>query len=494
MRSENNSYKQIVKATSIFGGVQFFQIVVQIIQTKLIVILIGPIGIGIYDLLNSTIQLVNSFTNFSLRTSAVKTISQPDSNVGQVIFVLKRIVWGTGILGILVMIIFSDILSLWSFGSTDYRLSIIWISITLLITQISTAQIAILQAFRKYKMIAQSALSGSIIGLFISIPIYFYFKIDGVVPVIILSSISSMLRSWYYVKKLSIIEFKPTRQEFFVHFKEIISLGIVLSLSGILVNISNYGIRLYISDIGGLESVGLYASGYFLITKYVNLIFQAMGADFLPRLSASIKCTDLYNKIVNDQIEISMLLIFPLICFFIVFSDIIIVLLYSDQFLPIVSMVNFGMASMLVKAISWSIVFILVAKGETKVFSINEFFTIIHMFLFSLIGFKYFRFVGVGFSMIIGYSLYFIQVYIITKKMYGFKLNHTILKLLTIQFTIVSILLVISSLIVSNIKFLFCTIILIYSLYFTFRELNRRIDLKKIPKKLKILINKKSKQ
>jgi len=44
MSEQPNSYKQIVKATSLFGGVQVFNIIISIIRSKFIAVLLGPTG------------------------------------------------------------------------------------------------------------------------------------------------------------------------------------------------------------------------------------------------------------------------------------------------------------------------------------------------------------------------------------------------------------------------------------------------------------------
>ena len=72
---QKSSYRQIVKATSLFGGVQFFQIIISVIRSKFVAILLGPAGMGIVGLLTATTGLVAGLTNFGLGTSAVKNIS-----------------------------------------------------------------------------------------------------------------------------------------------------------------------------------------------------------------------------------------------------------------------------------------------------------------------------------------------------------------------------------------------------------------------------------
>ena len=71
----NNSYRSIAKANTIFGGVQIFNIIIGIIRSKVVAVLLGPHGVGLMGLFQSTIDLVRAGTNCGLQTSAVRDVS-----------------------------------------------------------------------------------------------------------------------------------------------------------------------------------------------------------------------------------------------------------------------------------------------------------------------------------------------------------------------------------------------------------------------------------
>ena len=66
MQDSKSSYKSIVKATSLFGGVQVYQILIQIIKSKIIAILLGPAGVGVIGLFQSGLDLVKNLTSMGL--------------------------------------------------------------------------------------------------------------------------------------------------------------------------------------------------------------------------------------------------------------------------------------------------------------------------------------------------------------------------------------------------------------------------------------------
>ena len=209
MSDQQSSYRQIMKATSLFGGVQIFTIIISIIRSKFVAILLGPAGMGIVGLLTSTLGLLGSLTNFGLGTSAVKSIATAvgigdEKKIGIVVSVIRRMVWMTGLLGLITTIIFSSLLSQLTFGNEDYTYAFIWLSSTLLFNQLSSGQLVVLQGMRKLKHLAQANLYGSFIGLFITIPLYYLWGIDGIVPGLIGSSVIALSMSWYFSKKIKL--------------------------------------------------------------------------------------------------------------------------------------------------------------------------------------------------------------------------------------------------------------------------------------------------
>ena len=75
MSSERDSYKQIFKTTSIFGGIQIFNIIISVVKSKIIAVLLGPAGLGMISIFNSTSALIMSFTSLGINISAVKSIA-----------------------------------------------------------------------------------------------------------------------------------------------------------------------------------------------------------------------------------------------------------------------------------------------------------------------------------------------------------------------------------------------------------------------------------
>ena len=142
MSQVKSSYGSIMKATSIFGGVQVFNILITLIRSKAVALLIGTAGMGLNGLLLSGLTLIRTITSLGLQESAVKDISQAHNSndivhIRTTFQVFKRLIWLTAILGILVTILFSPLLSKFAFGNADNTRSFIGLSVTFIFGALS---------------------------------------------------------------------------------------------------------------------------------------------------------------------------------------------------------------------------------------------------------------------------------------------------------------------------------------------------------------------
>lgn len=487
MSEQQSSYRQILKATSIFGSVQVFSILISIIRSKIIAVLLGPIGIGVEGLFNSTIGLISGITNFGLETSSIKNVAAANSTgdkikIATIVTVLRRLVWLTGLIGFITMIILSQSLSRLAFGNNNYTIGFVWVSITLLLNQISTGQIVLLRGMRKIKLMARSSMTGSLLGLIVSVPIYYIWGVDGIVPAIIATSLVALLRTWYFARKVEIDSVEINFKTLVYEGREMLFMGFMFSLSGVFVLAKSYGLRVIISNLGGLEQVGLYTAGFTIINKYISVVFSAMATDYFPKLSSISSNNDESVKLINHQSEMALLILAPILSLFIISASWIITLIYSRNFNPIYAMLQWSALGIYFKTISWSVVYLFLAKGNSRLYLINEVTAGIITLIIQIIGFLLGGLTGMGIGYMIGFIYYTIQVYFVSKKVYGFNFKKEVILILLIQLLLGIVCFLIVSFIPRPWSFFTGFIIVGISCYITIIELNKRINLISIVK------------
>lgn len=485
MSEKQSSYRQIMKATSMFGGVQVFSILITIIRSKIVAVLLGTTGVGLAGLFQVTIGLIQTATGMGLSSSAVRDISAADSSndayrIAFVAKTLRRWVFVSGIIGALITLTMAPYLSKWTFGSEEYTWSFVWLSIICLLTAISGGQNVLLQGMRRLKHMAKSSLLGAIIGLFTSIPLYYFFGVNGIVPSLIVSAISTLVISYYYSSQIQFQKVEQKWSETYHSGLGMLKLGFVMMLSGYMVTLVSYAINLFISNKGGIDQVGLYRAGWAISTQYTSMIFVAMSTEYYPRLAAINTDNSKLKVAVNQQAEIAILILGPMLVALIGFIPFIIHLLLTAKFLPIIGMIKWNIVGMLFKAASWAMAFSIIAKGDNRLFIISETISNSIVLLLNMVGYLLWGLNGIGIAFTVSYLIYYIMIYIVVKRKYNIVYDKIFWKIFILQSLMITAVFITSTLHSLIHIYVFSGIIFCVSCLYSLYELDKRMDIRKL--------------
>lgn len=429
-QSERSRYRSSFAATILFSGVQIYQILIRIIRSKFIALFIGPTGLGISSLLHSTTDTISAATNLGLSTSSVKTIAAAQREgdeeiIAKNITALRRLIGITGITGMLICAALAPVWSKTSFGNLEYVWSFVFVSVIILFDQINKGELALLQGMQEKQKLAKANIIGQTLNISLTIPLYYFFGLKAIVVALILGSLISVIISSFFSHKIKVKKVHMSLKETFSIGREMIKLGFFLSLQFLMSTIVIWVIRNYVSNIGGIEEVGLYTAGTTIVTTYIGLVFSAITTDYFPRLAAT-KSNQEMNLAVHTQAELTILLLTPLVLAFLIFCKPIILLLYSNKFLPIEHMMYWSVGAVLFQAMGWAASFTLLAKAKPSVFFMNELISTIWGLPIKLLCYKYWGLTGFGIAGLIVYILYLGQILIITRKLFGtsYHLSH----------------------------------------------------------------------
>lgn len=199
MKEEHeDSYSHVLKYTGIFGGVQGLNILISLVRNKIMAELLGPAGMGLSSLFNSTANFVSQSTNLGISFSAVKHVSElfdsgDAERIGHFVKVVRAWSLLTALLGMLVCIVAGPLLSNYTFSWGDHTLHFVLLAPAVGLTAITGGEMAILKGCRRLRALAVIQMFSAIAALLISVPIYYYFRQAGIVPVIVLMALCSML-------------------------------------------------------------------------------------------------------------------------------------------------------------------------------------------------------------------------------------------------------------------------------------------------------------
>ncbi|WP_029272089.1 oligosaccharide flippase family protein [Flavobacterium sp. KJJ] len=481
MEENKESYKQIFKSTSIVGGAQIINIIIGIIRNKIIAILLGPAGVGVAGIFQTIVELVRNGTGLGINFSGVKNVAENNTDsqrVARTILVLRRWEFGTGLVGMLVVIVLCNFFSNYSFGNDGYTYSIAFMSVTLLISAVSAGQLAILQGLRRIKEMAKATLLGSILGTLISLPIFWWFGIAGIVPSMILTALGSLTVSWYYARKVITEKVQLSLSETFSEGLGMAKLGFFIVVNGFVATISLYVIRVLIRTHLGMDSVGYFQAVWIISTMYINILLNSMLADYFPRLSAIKDNKEASNKLINQQLEMTLLVGTPMLMGMIAFATLAINILYTNSFHSAVSVLKWQMMASFFTFISYTVGVLYLSLNKGWYAIIIETLRQIIYISFVFFGWEYFGFnvLGIGF-LIANFVCLVFGVYS-ARQLNSFKFSIINVKYILILGSFVGLTLFCSLYFEGFIQYILNGVLLILASAFCLYNLNKMLDIK----------------
>lgn len=482
IKREKTSYRQIFKATSIFGGVQLFQVVIHLLKTKIIALVLGPAGIGLLGLLTSVVELMKTLVGVGLETGAVKELSEAVATdtphaVTKALVTLRRCMWATAGAALLITLLIAPCLSIWSFGTKAYTLTFVILSIAVMFDVLNSGQIAALRGLRRIADLAKAKIMGAVSGLLIALPLFWIFAEHAIVLFLIITLGCSYLFSWIYARKIVTTTALPTWPETLCLGGKMAKLGIAMSLSSIAAIATAYLIKTYITHTTGVEQAGIYQAAFSLAEGYFGLIFAAMATDYFPRLAAANHNRAQMSDEVNKQTEIGLLIALPCIVAALFLMPTLIKLLYSSSFLAATSCMKWILLGNIFKIASWSLSYVLIATGRGVVFAVSNLLSGLLLLAMTLGGYRLWDVEGTGIAFFIYYVLFFIEMLIIMKRLCGLSFGKAVWKIIAVGLFLSGFAFVMQELTSGLLKYGLAAITITVVVTYAWRALNRRIDL-----------------
>ena len=489
-----SAYRRIVSSTAIFGSAQVLNILVNIIRGKLVAYILHSTGMGIASVFTSAANTIQQFALMGLNISAVPPISQADNDGDQrvlafTIRLVRRIVLLASLLGLIITVILSPVLSHTSFCDQSYIPYFMLLSLAVFFNVMGTGEMAVMQGLRRYKMLAFCSVVPPICGLALSVPIYFIWGIEGIVPAMIVINLIYfiVIRMLSYRNKQGETQKKITMKQMWSQGRGIIKFGAIMTFGSLLGTLTTYALIAFISNVGSIEDVGFYQASNVITSQYTGLVFTAMATDYFPHLSGLVK-TNMQEafRVINQQTEVIMLIITPLAMLLILTAPLAIRLFLTEEFLSIERMICFiGLASVF-KALCFPRDYIIFAKGDNKiilwvetVWGCTKTFSIMSLFYYFL-GLD-----GLGYGALCVAIIDVIVSLILIPWRYGFQFTRKTINLIIIT-SIMATICLLGSLIPSTVEkyAVMSTITAVCSVY-CFVQFNKRMDLRAIVSRMK---------
>lgn len=431
-----DSYAHVLKYTSIFGSIQGLSIFLSLVRTKVLAVLLGPLGMGYVSLFNSALNFISQTTGLGLSMSAVKTLSEvfeqgDKEHISYYVNVIRYWSMLTAVLGVLVCVMFGPFLGHYTFSWGNHTLHFILLAPAVAMMAITCGEVVILKSAQQLRQLAVAQVYAAVCGVVISIPVYYIWELKGIIPVIILMAMAQMVLILYFSMRLFPYRLQKSSTMFHEGFG-MVRLGLAFTIAAAISSGAEMLIRSYLNVIANMDEVGLYNAIYMMIITYAGMVFTAMETDYYPRLSAVNKDVVESNRVVNIQMEVSILLISPMLVGMMIFLPIMIPLLFSSKFQPIVPITQLALMAMFLKAVTLPVAYLSLAKGRSRSFLFLEtvywiFFVIVFIVCYHIWGLF-----GTGVAIVAAHIFDLIMIHAYAYSFYSYRITSQVVSISTI--------------------------------------------------------------
>mgnify|MGYP000761227286 CR=1 FL=1 len=421
---------RVLKATVLLGSAQMVNILAAILRTKFVAVWLGPSGVGLNSLLNTNISLISTATQLNIRDSSVREIAATrDADSDMAVAVIRRTCLLLGLFGTLLTAVFSPLLSYISFKNFDYTLSFVFLSPVMSFTAYTAGEFAVMQGFGRLKLMARTTAVSAATATAIAIPLFYFYRIDAIVPVIVLYSFVAAL--FCHLWRVKTVTQPPvTMRDIVCHGRRAIILGLYMTVSMLLTNVGQFVLAVYINRTGSIDAYGVYQAGFTLVNSYVGILFNALSLEYYPRLAEYAGRPFICRGLMLHELRLIVRMVGPLIVVFIFCSDWIVRLLYSSQFAGVLPYVDYAIIGALFRGVSLCFALRILAEGDGRAYIFTETSSVIVGLVLNILGLHFYSYGGLGFSYVLWYGFYALLTWAVCRRRYGLRLNASFLALL----------------------------------------------------------------
>lgn len=423
--NKENSYLHILKYTGIFGGVQGLNILVGVLRNKFAALFLGPAGMGLLSLFNSTVNLISSATNFGIPTTGVRIITEGEGkerHCDDAVGLIRTYSLISASLGLIITILLGPLLDDATFSWGNHILHYILLGPIVFFTILSGGELAILKGTHQLKALAFCTSALAIFSLLVSVPIYWFWGIQGILSVLFLIAFGQWIFCFLHTVRLYPLHFDFSRASLWRGLP-LLRMGMAFVISGFLNSGAEFLMRAYLNNTSNLELVGLFNAGVTIVIVYAGMVFSVMESDYYPRLSAVSGVGRELNLCVNRQLEVNVLLMGPIIMTIILGLPVVIPLLYDTQFMGMLLMTQIAALSMIFKAVYQPIEYLPLARGESRYFLVQESFAVSLLLVCQFMGFEWGGLSGLGAGIVVAYAIESFVVMLFSRWHYGYLLS-----------------------------------------------------------------------
>jgi len=376
---------------------------------KVLAVYVGPTGYAAVGQFQNAVQMLTMFASGAINTGVTKYTAEIGEDPGR-LHTLWRTAGTIVIIGSItaavLIVIFSGPLSIWAFGHDDFSGVFIVFAATLILFNLNTLLLAVLNGKKEILLYVIANIGGSIFSLIITSIMAMYFGLYGALAAFAVYQSLSFFVTFLLCRRADWF----AASYFFgaIDKKTLMDLGKFTAMaltSAVCMPVTTMLIRQDLGDSLGWESAGYWEAMWRLSSAYLLLVTTTLSVYYLPRLSELKGVAELTSEIMKGyKVIIPLTIMAGGVIYFL--KDFLIQLLFTADFAPMRELFGWQMVGDTLKIGSWILAYLILGKAMYKTFIVTEIFAAVSFVLLSAFFVSVFGLRGVAMAYALNYALY----------------------------------------------------------------------------------------
>ena len=400
--------------------------VLGLISQKLIAIYLGPDGVALVGNLKNALALFSLGSTAGIDQGVLKYQSEFEGKSIELKKLYQTSMAFSLVGSIIVFLVLFFGASFWSsylFKTADYSYLFIILSFTVPFTALYNLCFAIINGQSNYKKATLLSFTTYAVVTVLIIALVVFYQLSGALLAVVLTPIAQLMSLLVFAKKEMGL-FYGLRVKFNKLFKNKLFVFIIMAIAAVVLNnVVELQLRNYLIKKLSIKEAGYWTSMLSLSNYYLSFMTGVYSLYILPKYS---KMTGL-KSFKLELISIYKIIIPIFTVMFIgiyIFRELIIKLLFTNEFIPMESLFMWQLIGDLVKIVAVIMAYQFIAQKLWKIFIITEAISYILLYLFGLYFIKKMGVDGIVFAHFLRYVVYLLIVIFSLK--YIFKKQETI--------------------------------------------------------------------
>jgi O-antigen/teichoic acid export membrane protein len=434
------SYRRILKSSSVVGGASVLNAVISLVRTKVLAVLIGPVGIGLISLYRALLTTGTTVGMMGLDIVGTRQIAEAEaSGEARGLAVARRaLLWSSVALALLsglVMFALRGQIAAYVLGARSQAWVVAWLALGLALSIGAAAQAALIQGMRRIGDIARVTLYGGLLNTAAGIALVWRWRMHGLVFYILVMPVANFLLGGWYCRQIPRPGHWPiAAAEMARHWRMLLTVGAPFMGGAVATAAVQLWLRVDVTHALGASALGQFQASYAVTQQYLALVLAAMAADYYPRLTGVFRDHAAAVRLVNEQTEIALLLSGPILLGMMALAPWVVRLLYTAQFAPAAGILRWQVLADVLKLAAWPLGFVFLAAGDGKTFFWTELASLLVIVAVVAVFLRGYGLDVTGVAYLACYFVYLPLIYWRARRRIGFRWHAPVARLLAALF------------------------------------------------------------